>query len=104
MALDLIATGAFMSKARLHITVSGTVQGVFFRATACEMANRLGLTGWVRNTEGGDGVEIVAEGDKKKLDEFLPWCAKGPKGARVEKMDYAWSDFRGGFERFILRR
>src|SRR3989338_11565051 len=79
-----------MNKARLHITVSGIVQGVFFRATTCDMANELKLTGWVKNSEDGESVEIMAEGDKKTLEKFLEWCAKGPKGANVEQINYDW--------------
>ncbi|MBS3067188.1 acylphosphatase [Candidatus Micrarchaeota archaeon] len=92
-----------MNKARLHITVSGIVQGVFFRATTCDMANELKLTGWVKNSEDGESVEILAEGDKKTLEKFLEWCAKGPKGANVEQINYDWYNFTGEHRGFIIR-
>ena len=66
-------------QARLHAKVFGEVQGVFFRAHTEEKANSLGVTGWVRNLSGG-GVEVVAEGERKVLEELLASGAKGISG------------------------
>lgn len=68
-----------------HIRISGTVQGVFFRATAKEVADHLGIHGWVFNRNDGS-VEIHAEGTEETLKEFLQWCQKGPPMARVEQV------------------
>ena len=68
-----------------RFTISGLVQGVFFRAQAKEKADALGLTGWVRNTNDG-GVEIHAEGPEEKLKELEQWCWKGPAKAQVRNI------------------
>ena len=70
----------------LNLSVSGRVQGVFFRDTARREAKRLGINGFARNEPNG-AVWIEAEGDEAKLDEFLQWCHKGPIWARVDKLD-----------------
>lgn len=74
-----------MSVKRLHIWVSGRVQGVFYRARTVEVARSLGLTGWVRNLPDGR-VEIVAEGEASALERLLEWCREGPPAARVENV------------------
>ena len=87
---------------RLHIIVHGYVQGVFFRANAASVANRFGLTGWVKNCSDGS-VEIIAEGEKEKLNELLEWCRKGPSGAQVERVEKEWQEFKGEFQNFTVR-
>jgi acylphosphatase len=67
---------------RRHIVVSGRVQGVGFRYATQREASRLGLRGWVRNTDDGK-VEIVVEGDLAAVDALQAWCQRGPSGARV---------------------
>ena len=67
---------------RLHVKVTGRVQGVFFRATCARRASDLGLAGWVRNAPDGS-VEAVFEGPDDPLDAMLAWCREGPSGARV---------------------
>jgi acylphosphatase len=68
--------------------ISGRVQGVGFRYSACREARRAGLHGWVRNTREGD-VEIWAEGPPAKLEAFLQWLRRGPPGARVDSVNSA---------------
>lgn len=75
-----------MYRKRVHIKIYGQVQGVFFRAYAKEMADRLGIVGWVRNNDDGS-VEVLAEGPKDKLEEFVRWCKEGPSLAQVEKVE-----------------
>jgi len=90
-------------KSRLHITVFGDVQGVFFRAGTQDEARRIGgITGWVRNTPGG-GVEVLAEGEKERLEMLMEWCSRGPAGAVVEKTEHEWLDFKGEFKDFRIR-
>ena len=69
----------------IHLLVKGEVQGVFFRATAKKIADKLNLTGWIKNTNDGD-VEAIATGDQQQLDEFINWCRKGPERAEVEEV------------------
>ena len=69
----------------IHLLIKGKVQGVFYRATAKEVAEELGLTGWIKNTKDGD-VEIVATGDKDQLHQFAIWCKKGPSKAIVNEV------------------
>lgn len=65
-----------------HLTIKGRVQGVFYRATAKEVATKLGLTGWVRNT--GEGhVEALVSGEEERINKFVEWCWQGPKAAAV---------------------
>ncbi len=68
-----------------HFLVTGSVQGVFYRAATQETARRLGLTGWVRNLADGS-VELVACGDAKKLKELERWLWQGPPRARVAQV------------------
>lgn len=70
----------------IQLLVSGKVQGVYFRASAREEAARLGLSGWVRNTEAGE-VEAVATGTVEQLQAFVDWCHQGPPSARVLKVE-----------------
>lgn len=69
-------------KIRVHVTISGEVQGVWFRASTKQKAQELGLAGWVKNTADGN-VEAVFEGDKTVVDEMIAWCWKGPPLAKV---------------------
>jgi len=74
---------------RVHLRITGQVQGVFFRRSAKIEAEKLGIVGWVRNESDGS-VEIMAQGEKKNVDKFIKWCKKGPPFARVEKIDVHW--------------
>lgn len=68
---------------RLHILVTGRVQGVGFRNAAQSQAAALGLAGWVRNAERFDEVELEVEGPPEKLQAFLEWLKVGPPLAKV---------------------
>jgi acylphosphatase len=87
---------------RVRLTIVGRVQGVFYRAHTRKQGVRLGLTGWVRNTEDG-GVEAVAEGKAEALDELIKWCRKGPPSARVDDVKVEWEEATGEFENFVIR-
>ena len=65
-----------------HALVSGRVQGVYYRQSTREQAQRLGLAGWVRNLPDGR-VELVAEGEAEALQQLADWLAQGPSEARV---------------------
>ena len=75
-----------MSAGRLHLFIAGRVQGVYYRATAAEQAQRLGLAGWVRNLRDGR-VELVAEGEAEALAALLAWCHRGPPTAVVAEVE-----------------
>jgi acylphosphatase len=70
------------------------VQGVNYRWTCREVADRLGLAGWVRNRPDGS-VEVVAEGDEAALDELAAWCGDGPPHALVTSVDQHIEDAQG---------
>jgi acylphosphatase len=70
-------------KKRIHIIVSGRVQGVFFRDYTKRAAQGLGLTGQVRNLPDGT-VEIVAEGDTQPLEKLIDCCRQGSPGSDVK--------------------
>jgi acylphosphatase len=69
----------------LSILVTGKVQGVFYRASARDKANELGLTGFAQNKEDG-GVYIEAEGSEEGLQKFEKWCWQGPPKAKVVRV------------------
>jgi acylphosphatase len=70
---------------RVRVSISGHVQGVFFRASCADLAERLGLSGWVRNVSGG-AVEAVFEGRASAVAKMLTWCREGPPLARVDRV------------------
>lgn len=75
-----------MADIRAHVTISGIVQGVFFRGTTADMARELGLAGWVRNLEDGR-VEAVFEGPEAAVEEAVDWVSHGPSHAVVERVE-----------------
>ena len=87
---------------RAHVIVHGLVQGVWFRASTRDEADRLGVTGWVRNLPDGS-VEAVFEGEKKKVEEIVRWCHKGPSGANVSKVEIVWEPSRKEVGHFAIR-
>ena len=89
-------------KRRVHIYVSGRVQGVFFRASTKDQAQRLGLTGFVRNCPDGR-VEILAEGSSEAVEALLDWCRTGPPGARVERVQVSDKGCAQEFDVFTVR-
>jgi acylphosphatase len=73
---------------RVHIVVSGRVQGVGFRYATIHAARRLALIGWVRNAPDGS-VEIVADGPPDAVRALIDWCRQGPPSARVQTVVHA---------------
>lgn len=71
---------------RVHVWITGRVQGVAFRAYTQYQANLLGLVGWVRNLPDGR-VEAVFEGEDHLVEAMLLWCAQGPPAARVSRVE-----------------
>ncbi|MGD0671481.1 MAG: acylphosphatase [Candidatus Binatus sp.] len=89
-------------RARLHLIVSGRVQGVGFRFSACDEAKDLALAGWVRNIPSGE-VEIVAEGSRESLQMLVAWAHLGTSSAHVTEVREDWLDFTGEFTEFRIR-
>lgn len=79
---------------RMHLLIEGRVQGVWFRATTRQVAEDLGVVGWVRNLPDGR-VEVLAEGSAEQLDKLLEFCRKGPKHAIVEHVEVARGPAQG---------
>ncbi|MBI5527247.1 MAG: acylphosphatase [Deltaproteobacteria bacterium] len=71
---------------RVHLLISGIVQGVSFRYFTVREAERLGVRGWVRNLPSGE-VEAVAEGAPDAVEHFVAWCRHGPLLARVDDVN-----------------
>ena len=69
-----------------RFTVTGRVQGVWFRQSTLERATELGLTGWVRNRADGR-VELLACGEAKALEQLRLWLWEGPRMAEVSGVD-----------------
>jgi len=86
---------------RVHAFYSGSVQGVGFRFTSEELASSLGITGWVKNLHDGR-VEILGEGDEKKLQAFLDKIA-GIFNRYIESADVLWEDATGEFDGFDVK-
>jgi len=86
---------------RLHIFVSGIVQGVFFRQNTLMKAREIGVYGWVKNLRDGR-VEIVCEGDEESLKKMAAWCKKGPEGAYISGLDMQWEEFKDEFKNFRI--
>ncbi len=79
---------------RAHVKIYGKVQGVWFRVHTKEMAEKLGIKGWVRNVPDGS-VEAVFEGEEENLEEMIRWCHHGPPLARVTKVEIKYEEPKG---------
>lgn len=87
---------------RVHVMISGRVQGVWFRATTKKKADKLGLTGWVRNTTDGR-VEAVFEGKHALITQMLGWCHQGPPLAKVETVNISKEPATHEFHTFSMQ-
>ncbi|HEY2029356.1 MAG TPA: acylphosphatase [Myxococcales bacterium] len=88
---------------RAELFVKGLVQGVFYRASAREEGERLGLSGEVRNLRDGR-VHAVVEGPREVVEDFIAWCRKGPPSARVEDVQVEWTPATGNHRGFRVGR
>lgn len=93
-----------MSDKRVRVQITGRVQGVFFRDSTRQEAQRLGVTGWVRNRADGS-VEGVFEGPQESVDQLVAWCEAGPSHADVDEVAVEPEDPTGEFDgSFRVRR
>ena len=88
---------------RVQLTIEGRVQGVYFRASTVQEAQKLGLTGWVMNCPNGS-VKAVAEGQREQIDRLIAWCHQGPSGARVTNVTVQWEEPQHSFQGFAIKR
>ena len=91
-----------MIQKRIHIFVTGRVQGVFFRQSTRVMAIKNNVNGWVCNLDDGR-VEIVAEGEKQTIESFTNWCKTGPANSRVDEFELSEENYTGEYENFEVR-
>ena len=86
-------------KTRVHVIISGKVQGVFFRMETKRVADRFNVSGWVRNNRDGT-VEAVFEGEKGNVASVIEWCGKGPPLSNVSRADIVEENYTGEFDGF----
>ncbi len=89
-------------KKRVHVYYSGRVQGVGFRITAEETAQRAGVAGWVKNLRDGR-VELVAEGEEDTLQRFLADLRNGPMKNFISQVETSWNNASDTFDEFEIR-
>ena len=85
----------------LRLVIHGRVQGVFFRDSMRREAQRLAISGWVRNRTDG-AVEAVIQGGSADVDAMLRWAQRGPELARVERVEITPDD--GSYTNFEIIR
>lgn len=88
---------------RCHVHITGKVQGVWFRESTRQEADRLGVKGWVQNLPDGR-VEGVFEGPDEAVDALVTWCHTGPSNARVDQVQVDAQDATGEFTQFQVLR
>ena len=91
-----------MVQKKIHIFITGRVQGVFFRQSTRVMAIKNNVNGWVRNLDDGR-VEIVAEGEESNIHTLTDWCKTGPANSRVDKFQLIEENSTGEFENFDVK-
>ena len=90
------------NKLHYNIKVTGKVQGVWFRDSTRRKADELCVTGFVRNEADGS-VYLEAEGTHEALEQLKAWCAAGPPGAMVARVEASVAEWRH-FAGFEIRR
>jgi acylphosphatase len=90
-----------MAEVARHVTVTGRVQGVFFRAWLRDQASELGVTGWVRNCPDGR-VDTHIEGEETVVEQLIQRLHRGPPSAQVEDV-HIWNVDLFDFEDFEIR-
>lgn len=81
-----------------HLKISGRVQGVWYRDSMCLEAQRLGVTGWVRNRHDGS-VEALVQGPEAAVADIIAWTRQGPPDAKVDKVEIR--DGTGSYRAFV---
>ncbi|WP_232685770.1 acylphosphatase [Halobacterium zhouii] len=89
-------------RTRAHVFVTGTVQGVYYRASTRDAARDRDVDGWVRNLDDGR-VEAVFEGPQDAVEAMVEWCHDGSQAASVEDVSVEYDDPEGA-DGFRIRR
>jgi acylphosphatase len=87
---------------RAHVLISGRVQGVFFRSSTAELAERLGVTGWISNRPDGR-VEAELQGAEGAVAQVVDHCRSGPPGATVSLVEVTELEPVAGEHAFEVR-
>ncbi len=91
-----------MGETRAKVLIKGRVQGVGFRFSTVRQAERMGVSGWVRNTMSGH-VEAEFEGEERAVKRMVDWCRSGPGMARVTDIDIGYMSPTGEESGFHVR-
>jgi acylphosphatase len=91
-----------MDEVKATLLIKGRVQGVFFRAHTRDLAESLGLKGWVRNLP-LRRVEAVFQGPREQVERAIAWCRQGPPSAAVSEVTVSWGDLDPQLEGFSVR-
>ncbi len=86
---------------RLHVFVSGKVQGVFFRSFVKKEAEALSLNGWVRNLSDGR-VEAIVEGNNDSVDMVLERISQGSPQSKIDKIEFHEENCLNEFNNFSI--
>ncbi|MFC6718751.1 acylphosphatase [Natrialbaceae archaeon GCM10025810] len=81
-------------RTRAHVFVSGTVQGVHYRANTRDTAQEMGVDGWVKNLDDGR-VEAIFEGPEEAVEGMIEWCHEGSPAAAVEDVAVEYEELQG---------
>lgn len=83
----------------VHVFITGIVQGVGYRYSTAQEAQKLGIKGWVRNLRDGR-VEAIFEGEEPLVKQMVQWCYQGPRSAKVTDVTVETIETQGyqGFE------
>lgn len=92
-----------MPEVRAVVLITGRVQGVWFRQSTKQTADKFGVTGWVRNNP-DRSVEAIFEGSRNAVQAVLDWCNHGPEMALVNHVEIDWQPATGEFEQFRVIR
>jgi acylphosphatase len=87
----------------VQVIVYGRVQGVFFRTFTEQQAKTLGLTGYVRNLPMEAAVEVMAEGERTKLETLVGHLRAGPPSASVTRVATKWTEYTGSYADFSIK-
>lgn len=90
-----------MTGQRIHVFITGKVQGVYFRKSMKTKAEQNRVNGWVKNLKDGR-VEAVIEGESKNVDLTLEWCHGGPGGSVVEDVVVHKEEYGAEFDSFEI--
>lgn len=85
----------------VRVIIEGDVQGVGFRAWVRAQAQKLQLTGWVKN-RADRTVELVATGEKENVEKLVAVVGEGPETARVKDVQVFWDEPVESFEAFTI--